>query len=89
MCLFPPPDILVSAGRSGAQVPEPDLLHAGVHRAAVSMCQPLLPQCQVEGGGGGGGGGCGGEQEQPEKTWPCRREAHVDGLHMKAQKVMQ
>lgn len=43
-----PPDILVPAGRPGAQVPEPDLLHAGVHRTAVSMCQPLLSQRQVE-----------------------------------------
>lgn len=43
-----PSDILVPAGRSGAKVQESDLLHAGVHRAAVSMCQPLLPQRQVK-----------------------------------------
>lgn len=46
-CL-PPSDILVPTGRPGAQIQEPDLLHAGVHRAAVSMCQPLLPRCQVK-----------------------------------------
>ena len=40
-------DILVPTGRPGAEVQEPDLLHAGVHRAAVSMCQPLLPRRQV------------------------------------------
>lgn len=38
-----PQDILVPTGQSGAKIQEPDLLHAGVHRAAVSMCQPLLP----------------------------------------------
>lgn len=48
VCVSSPPDILVPAGRFGAQVPEPDLLHAGVHRTAVSMCQPLLSQRQVE-----------------------------------------
>lgn len=38
-----PADILVPAGRPGAQVQESDLLYAGFHRAAVFMCQPLLP----------------------------------------------
>lgn len=42
-----PADILVPAGRPGAQVQESDLLHAGFHRAAVFMCQPLLPWRQV------------------------------------------
>lgn len=41
-------DILVPSGRPGAQIQESDLLHAGVHRAAVYMCQPLLPRCQVK-----------------------------------------
>lgn len=48
MSVCVPSDILVPAGRSGAKVQESDLLHAGVHRAAVSMCQPLLPQRQVK-----------------------------------------
>lgn len=43
-----PADILVPAGRPGAQVQESDLLHAGLHRAAVFMCQPLLPRRQVK-----------------------------------------
>lgn len=45
--LSTPADILVPTGRPGAQVQESDLLHAGVHRAAVFMCQPLLPRRQV------------------------------------------
>lgn len=45
--LSTPADILVPAGRPGAQVQESYLLHAGVHRAAVFMCQPLLPRRQV------------------------------------------
>lgn len=47
MLLSTPADILVPAGRPGAQVQESDLLHAGFHRAAVFMCQPLLPWRQV------------------------------------------
>lgn len=47
MLISTPADILVPAGRPGAQVQESDLLHAGFHRAAVFMCQPLLPRRQV------------------------------------------
>lgn len=36
-------DILVPTGRPGAQIQETHLLHAGVHRAAVYMCQLVLP----------------------------------------------
>lgn len=46
--MFLSADILVPAGRFGAKIQESDLLHAGVHHAAVFMCQPLLPRCQVK-----------------------------------------
>lgn len=46
--MFLSADILVPAGRFGAKIQESDLLHAGVHHAAVFMCQPLLPWCQVK-----------------------------------------
>lgn len=53
-------DLLVPTGRPGAQVQESDLLHAGVHCASVSMCQPLLPWRQVRTKGRGG---------QPTDRW--------------------
>ncbi|XP_061663081.1 transmembrane protein 243b isoform X2 [Syngnathoides biaculeatus] len=42
-----PSDLLVPPRRPGAQIPQPDLLQAGVHRVAVFVRQPLLPRRQV------------------------------------------
>ena len=43
----PCPDLLVPPRGSGAQVQEANLLQAGLHRAAVPVCQPLLPRGHV------------------------------------------
>ena len=67
-------DILVPAGRPGAQIQEPDLLHAGVHRAAVSMCQPLLLWRQVKLEEDEG-------EEEEGTTRPWQMDAQLEVLH--------
>lgn len=74
-------DILVPAGRFGAKIQELDLLHAGVHHAAVFMCQPLLPWCQVKDKD---------RKEEPEKNMTLtdrntvedyKKEGKINSLH--------